>query len=550
MSIKVPTLLFGVLAAAQCLNAAGNDIKTVYTYGYAYSQFFPLEENLSPDRVLRFSVRAPRDAHILLAPTHEADQPVYEIVLGARNNTMNHIRGRCPCQEEPSASVRTVNLLSRREFRNFWVKVASDRLKTAVQVGLGESDTPFHEWRDPRPLAPMFLSFRSATPATWHYGFRDEHYENGVSSDRRQTVVTSTGFGQYFPLSDHVSHSEDGITLYFTARTSRELQILLSPEVSTLGDVYLIGIRANGAYVRRRYLGDNSAAFQQPGFLNGREKIKFWIKLTRDGVIMLGKGGSPNPVLQWRDPTSISPQYLSFLMYRETDEDPEPSLYADVQYGLGPDYTISSQDCTARWKGASSQLPPGAVRGGRLEDGEIFVCRANHDGDTIPGSYIIDENLEGKCYISYNFSVIRKTQFEVLTGCRLKWVSASLGHVPEGSIVGGYQRGRPKYYVARVKHEGLLLMGKLQPDLRLAHVPYSGQELPFTNYETLVQLAPTGGSVFFHGKVDVPSVQESPAATDSSVSVSVSSSSSSSSNEQSRRHEPHRERHDYDRYEA
>lgn len=48
-----------------------------------------------------------------------------------------------------------------------------------------------------------------------------------------------------------------------------------------------------------------------------------------------------------------------------------------------------------------------------MEDSEIFVCRANHDGDTIPGSYIVDENLEGKCYISYNFSVIRKTQFEV-----------------------------------------------------------------------------------------------------------------------------------------
>ncbi|CAB0034133.1 unnamed protein product [Trichogramma brassicae] len=142
---------------------------------------------------------------------------------------MNYIRGRCPCQEEPSASVRTVNLLSGREFRNFWVKVSSDRHKTSVQVGLGESDSPFHEWRDPRPLSPMFLSFRSAAPATWRYGFQNEHYDNGVSIDRRQSVVTSTGFGQYFPLSEYVSHSEDGITLYFTARTSRELQ--LQPEL-------------------------------------------------------------------------------------------------------------------------------------------------------------------------------------------------------------------------------------------------------------------------------------------------------------------------------
>lgn len=180
----------------------------------------------------------------------KADQPVYEIVLGARNNTMNHIRGRCPCQEEPSASVRTVNLLSAREFRHFWIRFGTDRHKTAVQVGLGDSDSPFHEWRNPRPLKPMFLSFRSATPATWRYGLRDENYDSGenscfyvvknlislviftsnvyflgISIDRRQSIVTSTGFGQYFPLSTHVSHSEDGVTLYFTVRTPRELQV-------------------------------------------------------------------------------------------------------------------------------------------------------------------------------------------------------------------------------------------------------------------------------------------------------------------------------------
>ncbi|KAL7289622.1 hypothetical protein TKK_0016476 [Trichogramma kaykai] len=562
-------VLFYLILGLCILHANANDVKVLYTFGYSYSQFFPLEENLTPDRLLRFSVRAPRDAHVLLAPTHEADQPVYEFVLGARNNSMNYIRGRCPCQEEPSASVRTVNLLSGREFRNFWVKVSSDRHKTSVQVGLGESDSPFHEWRDPRPLSPMFLSFRSAAPATWRYGFQNEHYDNGVSIDRRQSVVTSTGFGQYFPLSEYVSHSEDGITLYFTARTSRELQILLSPEVSTLGELYLIGIRANGAYVRRRHLGDNSAAFQQPGFINDRERLKFWIKLSRDGIITLGKDANVNPVLQWRDPLIISPQYLSFLVHRESDENPDSSFYADVQYGLGPEYTISSQDCTARWKGASSQLPPGAVRGGRLDSGELYVCRANHEGDTIPGSYIVDENSEGRCYISHNFSVIGKSRFEVLTGCKLKWAPASLGHVPEGSIVGGYQRGRPKYYVARVKHEGLLILGKLQPELRLAHVPFSGQELPFTNYETLVQSAPTSSSVFLPSpaKIDSvatvfsqPQIQAAPLSNrninpssnygSSSIASTSSSSSSSSSSGNSNSGDRLHQRHETDRGET
>lgn len=67
-----------------------------------------------------------------------------------------------------------------------------------------------------------------------------------------------------------------------------------------------------------------------------------------DGMIMLGKGGNSSPVLQWKDPTMIYPQYLSFLVNRETNEEPEASEYADVQYGLGPEYTISSQDCTGK----------------------------------------------------------------------------------------------------------------------------------------------------------------------------------------------------------
>ncbi|KAK2579326.1 hypothetical protein KPH14_008278 [Odynerus spinipes] len=471
--------------------ANGNDVKTIYTIGYSYSQYFPYEDNLSTDRMIRFSVRAARDAHILLAPSHDADEPVYEIVLGAHNNTDNHIRGRCPCQEAPNASVRTVNLLSSQEFRNFWVRIHTETTtgssKTYVQVGLGDSDKPYHDWRDSRPLVPRYLSFRSALRTEWRYGFKDSNYDAGVSEDRRQTIVTPPGFGQYFALSDVVSHTVDGVTLYFTVRTSKELQVLLSPLVSTLGDIYLIGIHENGAYIRKRLLGEHKASYQQTRFLNERERLRFWIKLTTDGVIMLGKGGSLSPLVQWRDPNSISAQYLSFAMSQNTNEEFDPTIYADVQYGLGPDYSLSSQDCTPRWKESIGRLPSGAVRGGWFNQEEMYVCRAKHEGETVPGNYIVNKDKTGGCYISYNFSVLQKYEYEILTGCNMKWIPASLGYVPEGAIVGGFRKGKPKYYIVRVKHEKVLIIGKLQPDERIAHVPYNGQELPFTNYEVLVQ---------------------------------------------------------------
>lgn len=52
-------------------------------------------------------------------------------------------------------------------------------------------------------------------------------------------------------------------------------------------------------------------------------------------------------------------------------------------------------------------------RGGRYDNGMIYICRANHQGDTIPGSYIIDENQHGRCYISYELEVHQKLEFEV-----------------------------------------------------------------------------------------------------------------------------------------
>ncbi|XP_066598550.1 uncharacterized protein [Prorops nasuta] len=496
---SVVFLLF-TLCIILCREVSSNDkVKTLYTFGYYYSQYFPLEENLTPDRLIRFSVRAPRDAHILLAPTHDADEPVYEIVLGAHNNTVNHIRGRCPCQEEPSATVRTVNLLNANEFRHFWLRIKKERLKTFIQVGLGDSDTPFHEWRDPRPLQPQYLSFRSATKAEWHYGFRDSNYNSGISLDRRQSVVTSTGFGQYFPISEIASFSTAGITLYLTIRSEKEIQILLSPLVSTLGEFYLIGIHENGAYLKKRLLGVNIATYKQSKFLTKYERSRFWIELSNDGMITLGKGTSLSALLQWRDPHPITAQYLSFAMYQPTNEDYDPSVYSDVQYGLGPDYTISSQDCTPRWREAAGILPSGAVHGGRYNEHELFVCRAHYNGEAIPGNYIAEDENRGGCYIAHNFSVQEIHRFEVLTGCCLKWVSASLGHVPEGAIVGGYKNNTPKYYIVRVKHEGVLIIGGLVPEERIAHVPFKGQQLPFTNYEVLVQAIRTETSTIVTG---------------------------------------------------
>lgn len=67
-----------------------------------------------------------------------------------------------------------------------------------------------------------------------------------------------------------------------------------------------------------------------------------------DGLLTLGRTSASNPVLQWRDPNPISPQFLSFNMYQGNEEEIDPTVYADVQFGLGPNYSIGSQDCAGQ----------------------------------------------------------------------------------------------------------------------------------------------------------------------------------------------------------
>lgn len=67
-----------------------------------------------------------------------------------------------------------------------------------------------------------------------------------------------------------------------------------------------------------------------------------------DGVLTLGRTSPSNAVLQWRDPNPISPQYLSFNMNQENNDEIDPNIYGDIQFGLGSDYKIGSQDCTGK----------------------------------------------------------------------------------------------------------------------------------------------------------------------------------------------------------
>ncbi|PAA76145.1 hypothetical protein BOX15_Mlig012514g1 [Macrostomum lignano] len=63
----------------------------------------------------------------------------------------------------------------------------------------------------------------------------------------------------------------------------------------------------------------------------------------------------------------------------------------------------------------------------------------------------------------------------------LSWHPASNGDIPAGAVKAGED-----CYVARAKHEGEWVPGKLSAGHTSAYVPYGDEEVPYSEYEVLV----------------------------------------------------------------
>ncbi|XP_065203130.1 uncharacterized protein LOC135833321 [Planococcus citri] len=145
------------------------------TYEYNYHTFFPIGEPDEETIKLRFKVRAHRDAHILLSPCMypEEGSPVYEIVLGAGNNTYSVLR-KCQQGDEQAMTESEESLVSPDEWREYWIKIKKNKIK------IGRDDEKaFLKWKDPQPIPINFYSFSSyeGAAALWIFPcFKDKDF--------------------------------------------------------------------------------------------------------------------------------------------------------------------------------------------------------------------------------------------------------------------------------------------------------------------------------------------------------------------------------------
>ncbi|XP_037524814.2 uncharacterized protein LOC119401879 [Rhipicephalus sanguineus] len=132
-------------------------------------------------------------------------------------------------------------------------------------------------------------------------------------------------------------------------------------------------------------------------------------------------------------------------------------------------------------------VPKNAVPGGQDKYGVIYICRAKHHGDVIPGKLV---SWHKRCYIAYDGAEHGYEEFEVFlneeTPAAVEWVPVFNCSLPSGIVQGGITYGGIPLYIGRTNHSGRLNIGKVVSSDGCLYIPYYSKEHRYTEYEALV----------------------------------------------------------------
>lgn len=137
------------------------------------------------------------------------------------------------------------------------------------------------------------------------------------------------------------------------------------------------------------------------------------------------------------------------------------------------------------WTTWAGELPADAVYVGDDLDGHaLYVGRTYFNGALLPGKAKPNEN---RVIIGYNGVEYGDSQFQLLSGKNLTWQYVSYGHVPCNAVLGGRTADGKNLYIARFSVRGILLPGRVEPDLHNAFVSFGGKEYQSSFYDVLVE---------------------------------------------------------------
>ncbi|XP_065203141.1 uncharacterized protein LOC135833324 [Planococcus citri] len=314
-----------VLSGVSCIGEIDlkSDCKALHTKSYGYNDFFPISKNNGGKITLVFYVKGIRDAHILLSPTSylppsKEQEKVYEIVLGGAQNTYSTIR---KSRERGNLiSYYEANIFSPNEWREFWISVSSDGI---IQVGKGRENYGFLYWRDPDPYPINYYSFSSYSDVNV-YWFHQCNIQIALKSNCKAFHTSSYQYSNFFPIS---KNNGGEIKLVFYVKCVQNALILLSPmpilptskEQEKVYEIVLGGADNTYSTIRKSRERGNLQENYENNIVSPDEWREFWISVSSDGIIQVGKGRENYGFLYWRDPDPYPINYYSFSSWYGND---------------------------------------------------------------------------------------------------------------------------------------------------------------------------------------------------------------------------------------
>lgn len=287
-------------------------------------------------------------------------------------------------------------------------------------------------------------------------------------------------------------HPASGGVFTFKVRAAHDAHLALVPSPSDSGPVYEVfigGWENSKSVIRKDRQKPDVVEVPTPGILNAGEFRGFWIRWY-DNVITVGREGDAAAFMSY-DAQDLFP--VNFVgvctgwgasgtwLIDEAIQASAPAMgfSAPVMGFSAP--TGSGPGCWV--PAADGQVPPSAMEGGFDGSEQLFIARARHEGDLIPGKL---HPTHGVCYVAYGGGEHGHNEYEVLCSGGGHWVPVNDGNIPPNAIPGGETAEGEPLFIGRATHDGTITVGKVQPSHGCCYIPYGGEEVAYQNYEIYV----------------------------------------------------------------
>ncbi|XP_075166686.1 uncharacterized protein LOC142238842 [Haematobia irritans] len=284
-------------------------------------------------------------------------------------------------------------------------------------------------------------------------------------------------------------HPVTGGLFTFKVRCGHDAHLALTTQPSEgdpMYEIFIGGWDNSKSVIRKNRQKPDVVEVQTPGICDAGEFRGFWIRWY-DNVIAVGKEGEGTAFMTHEDPELFQVQFVgvctgwgacgSWLI-----DEPETAVASAPVMGFSAPPATGGP--AGQWvPAANGEIPPQAMQGGFDGSEQLYIARATHEGDVIPGKL---HPSHGVCYVAYGGGEHGHNEYEVLCEGFGTWIPVNDGNIPPNAVQAGQTADGEPLMIGRATHDGTITVGKVQPSHGCCYIPYGGEELAYKEFEIYV----------------------------------------------------------------